>query len=203
MKYYLNKKKFTAFTLVELLVTMSIISILAAMSISAYPKFSEQMALTSETYKILAYFRETQVFGVSALVTPGTKIAYAIRMSKTSNTIDRMIIVNPTDNKNSYYSSDGVVDTTSPSLQIKENFEISEINGILQNSTTSLDTMYSYFKRPNPESRLFGMVGVNIVPGTSLENFSKIEIILRSKKNNVFKKKIVILQTGQMYVSDW
>lgn len=203
MKSYLNKNSRTAFTLVELLVTMSIISILAAMSISAYPKFSEQMALTAETYKMLAYFRETQVFGVSALVTPGTKIAYAFRINKSSNDIARLIVTDPTSTTNSYYSSTGVVDVNSPHLVIKDNFEIAEINGIVQNSTTSLDTMFSYFKRPNPESRLMGKVGENIVPGTDTESFSKVEIILRSKKNNVFLKKIVILETGQMYVSDW
>ncbi len=195
--------KSSAFTLVELLVTMTIIGILAAMSISAYPKFSEQIGLTAETYKMLTYFKETQVYGVSAIVKPGTKVAYAFLIDKTQNNIKRVIIENPSDNKNQYYLNSSIVDVDASPMSIKSVYQISEISGLTNNASTSLDVAYGFFRRPNPESRLFGKLGTNIYPDTESQSFNKLEITLESKKNNAFKKKIVILQTGQMYVSDW
>lgn len=192
-----------AFTLIELLVSISILGILAAMSISAYPKFSEQISLTSETYKLLAYLRETQTYGVSAIAQPGTKFVYSYVIDKSTTTISRVKIENPTDSTNQYYISKATGDTSVNKLYIKNNYEISEINGIKNNSTTSLDFAYGFFKRPNPDSRLVGKIRTNIYPDTDTGSYTKYEIILRSKKNNAFMKKIVILQTGQMYVADW
>ncbi len=192
-----------AFTLVELLVSISIIAILAAMSISAYPKFSEQIALTGETYKILAYLKETQSYGVAAMAAPGKKFVYAYVLDKSSTTIKRVIIETPTSVTNQYYINSSVDDTVAERFTIKDVFEIYQINGILNNSTTSLDKAYGFFKRPNPESRVIGQINTNISPDTDTGSYPKLEVVLRSKKNNAFVKKIVILQTGQMYVSDW
>ncbi len=192
-----------AFTLIELLVSISILGILAAMSISAYPKFSEQISLTSETYKLLAYLRETQAYGVSAVAQPGTKFVYSYVINKSTTTISRVKIENPTDSTNQYYINNATEDPSSKKLYIKNNYEIFQINGITNNSTTSLDFAYGFFKRPNPDSRVIGKVGTNIYPDVDTGSYTKLEIILRSKKNNAFMKKVVILSTGQMYVADW
>lgn len=201
MKSSSNKK--SAFTLVELLVSMTIIALMAAMSISAYPKFSEQVTLTGETYKMLAYFKETQTYGVSAISRPGVKFVYSFVIDKQAGTLKRAKIESPTDTTNQYYSSTATIDADSPNFTIRDGYEISELDGISNNATTSLDKVYGFFKRPNPESRIFGLVGQNIEPDTNSGSFNKLIIVLRSKKNNAFMKKVVILQTGQMYVDDW
>ena len=211
MNFSQNKSPTTpkpAFTLVELLISMSIIAIMAAMSISAYPKFSEQITLSGETYKMLAYFRETQSYGISAEATPGVKFVYAFTVDKTDSSIKRVQIQNPskTDKTNNYYITGSSVDSTATISTIKTLFEVSQIDGINSTGTTSLQKGYAFFRRPNPEARLIGTFGVtnNIAPSKDdSASFDRIEITLRSKRNPAFTKKIVILSTGQMYVSDW
>ena len=197
-----------AFTLVELLICITIIGLLAVMSITAYPKFSEQIALTGETYKVLAYLRETQTFGISTVPNPGTKIVYAYLLEATTSaatsTIKRVQIQNPTTETNQYYITSAVVDASTTSYILDKNYRIFKLNAFYKNSTSSLTFAYGFFKRPNPESRIIGKIGASVIQPTSAgtESFGKLEIILQSKKNSAFMKKIVILQTGQMYVED-
>lgn len=195
--------KLSAFTLIELLVSMTIIGIMSAISISAYPKFSEQVSLSSQTYKMLAYIRETQSYGVAAISSPGTKFIYAFQVDKSSNTLSRIKLESPTDTTNTYLINTSISDVTSATSSLKEMYEIYQINGYTNTGTTSLDKAYGFFKRPNPEGRLVGMTGTNISPDTGTGSFNKLEIILRSKRNTQFMKKVVILSTGQAYVGDW
>jgi hypothetical protein len=127
----------------------------------------------------------------------------AFLIDKGTTTVLRVQITNPTDKTNSYYINNSSFDDSASILSIKDAFEISEIDGVLGSATTSLDKVYGFFRRPNPEARLTGMLGTNIYPDTDTRSFDRVEVTIRSKKNNVFMKKIVILATGQMYVSDW
>ncbi len=199
--------KYSAFTLIELLVSMSIIAIMAVLSVSSYPKFAEQISLSTDTYKMLAFFRETQTFGISSLSVPGKKFANGFVFSKSSNEIKRLRreVENCFNGEftNIKYQSCLENDPEASPAVLKDQFTISSIVGFRQNVSTELVTAYGVFKRPNPEAKLFGLEGsTNLVPSDSL-SFDKLEVTLSSKKNNVFKKKVVILSTGQMYVSDW
>jgi prepilin-type N-terminal cleavage/methylation domain-containing protein len=204
----IQTRQITGFTLVELLISISILGIMAAMSISSYPKFSEQISLTSETYKMLAYFRESQSFGVSAVSTPGVKFIYAFKIDKSLGEVSRVLKENPstTDKSNSYYILNSTGDTTSEKLNIKKMFNIQSIEGVKGFSTTTLDIGYSFFRRPNPEARLMGTYGgsASIAPSTSpTESFDRLVVTISSVRNPGLSKKIVILSTGQMYISDW
>lgn len=196
-----------AFTLIELLISISIMSIMAALSISAYPAFSEQISVNGETYKLLGYMRETQSFGYSAVTKPGIKTVYSFLISKgdatTPSTVKRFVLESPTLKTNTYYISSSVVDIDATTTTVKSLFEISEINGIKGGATTSLTEASAFFKRPNPEGRLVGRVGTNIVPDANEGSFDRLEIVLRSKRNIQFQKKVIVLSTGQMYISDW
>lgn len=196
-----NFKK--AFTLVELLISITIMSIMAALSISAYPQFSEQLSVTADTYKMLAFFRQTQTYGVSAVTSPGVKFVYAFKIDLSTTTLENVILDTPTDTTNQYYVNTSVVDPVAEKISLSRNVEIIKIEGVKQNATTTLDTAYAFFKRPNPESRLVGKLGTIINPDVTSGSFDRLEVTVRSKKNNGLSKKIVILQTGQMYVSDW
>ncbi len=196
-------KTFSAFTLIELLISMTIIALMAVLSISSYPRFSEQITLTGETYKMLAYMRETQAYGISAVSTPGTKFVYSFMIDKSNGTMRRLQIESPTLKTNTYYINTSTLDAAALIYTIRPIFEISDIEGVKQNATTSLDKGYAFFKRPNPEARLNGNVGISISPDVDIGSFERIVITLRSKKNTSFQKKVVILSTGQMYVSDW
>lgn len=195
-----NKK--TAFTLVELLVSISILAVMATLSISSYPKFSEQIGLSSETYKILAHSKETQAYGISAVTSPGLRYVYAIYVDKSTGTIKRQMIESPTDRTNQYYVNTLIDDPSATTLTIKNIYKIDKICGDTECST-EYDKAYAFFRRPNPEARLVGLIGTTINPGTNTESLGRLEITLTSNKTVGIKKKIVILQTGQMYVSDW
>lgn len=198
-------KSFSGFTLIELLISITIISMMAALSISAYPKFSEQISISGDTYKALAYFRETQSYGISAVTTPGIKFIYSFQIDKAAGTFKRYKIESPTDRTNTYYINSSSIDSGAPVITIRSTFEISQINGIKGTATTSLDKAYAFFKRPNPEARLSGTVGSSnsISPDTDTTSFDRIEVTIRSKRTPDFQKKVIILNTGQMYVNDW
>jgi prepilin-type N-terminal cleavage/methylation domain-containing protein len=202
MKSSSNKK---GFTLVELLVAMGIIAMMAALSISAYPKFSDQLALTSDTYKFLSYFRETQSYGVSAVATPGVKFAYAFLVDKGNGTVSRVIIENPTSKTNDYYIKTAQTDPSAPIYTVKSGYNISDISGIKSGATTSLDKVYGFFRRPNPEVQLSGTVntGTSYFPDSGTSTFDRVEVTFSLTKNPEQTKKIIILSTGQMYVNDW
>ena len=208
MKYYSKNKlkQKSAFTLVELLISMSIVALMATLSVSSYPKFSEQIGLTGETYKMLAYMRETQTYGISALAKPGVKFVNGFVLSN-DGTIKRLRWECPTTNCESInrkYVDNLAVDPTEEVYTIKDVYKISLIcGGSAADCTTNQDKAYGIFRRPNPEARLITQLGTIISPDESSGNLGRIEITLQSKRNPDFLKKIVILQTGQMYVSDW
>ena len=197
--------KIKAFTLIELLVSITIIGIMAVLSISAYPKFSEQMSVTSEVYKVLAFAMETKSYGIASYTDPGVKLVYAFVIEKNNNIIKRVLIKNPTDNKNQYFVDNFTDDanTTLSNLIIKNNYKISDIcfyGTDKTNCDQKLDKVYGIFKRPNPDARLIGLVGTLIGPDTDVGSYDKIEVTLQSSKNTSLMKKIVILATGQVYV---
>lgn len=198
-----------AFTLIELLVSITILSLMAGLSITAYPKFSEQMSVTGETYNFLAFFRETQSFGISALNTPGQKSTYAFYVNQANSTVKRTQIINPTDTTNTYYincvinPTSCTTDTNFVPYTLKNTFEVGTIEGIKNGASTTLTTAYGFVKRPNPELRLAGQVNTSIAPDSDNGSFDRIEITIRSVRTPQLTKKIVILSTGQMYVADW
>jgi prepilin-type N-terminal cleavage/methylation domain-containing protein len=201
MKSY-SQNKFKAFTLIELLVAISIIGLMATLSISAYPKFSEQVGVTSQTYKLLAYMRETQTYGTSAVSTPGTRFVYSFLVDKSENSLKRFSWPSPSSRSNQNYVQNSTLDVSAEILNLKEQYEIEKICGG-QNCVADLDKAYVFFRRPNPEGRIVGLQGTNILPGLDDVGFDRLEITIRSKRTKEFTKKVVVLSTGQTYVSDW
>jgi len=197
--------KISAFTLVELLVSISVLAMIAAISVSSYPKFSEQMGVSAESYKLLAYMREAQVYGSSGYTDPGVKVVSGLEIDRDTNTIKKVQWQNPNSTTNQNYVNNKV-DTGDVVQNIGERFEIEKMCnmvGIVSScdNNENYDKVFVFFKRPNPEARLLGQVGTILYPdqnGTT--GLKKIEVHIRSKQNTQFIKKIVILQTGQMYV---
>ncbi len=209
MKCYFKKN---AFTLIELLVSISVLAMMAAISVSSYPKFSEQLGVSAESYKILAYMKEAQVYGSAGYTDPGVKVVYGLEIDRDTNIIKKVLWRNPTGTSNQLYINNKT-DAEEASLSLGSRFEIEKICSITfvsGNNVSSCDQgtngqnytkAYVFFKRPNPEGRLLGLVGSILYPDQSSSvGFQKLEVSFRSKQNVQFVKKIVILQTGQIYV---
>lgn len=206
MKFYFQHKiKNGAFTLIELLVSISILGIIAAISVSSYPKFSEQMGVGTEASKVLAYMREAQVYGNAGYTEPGVKVVYGVEIDRDTNILRKIQWQNPNSSTNQSYVSNAA-DTGEANLTIGDRFEIERMCNINAGISScdnngNYDKVYLFFRRPNPETRLIGKVGTIMYPDQNSQNgLQKIEVHIRSKKNQQFVKKIVILQTGQMYV---
>lgn len=213
MKFYsphpnplLSKERgMNAFTLIELLVSISVLAMVAAISVSSYPKFSEQMGVSTESFKVLAYMREAQVYGSAGYTDPGVKVVYGLEIDRDTNTVKKVQWQNPNSSTNqSYVNNKG--DTGEVVQSIGDRFEIEKMCSIV-GTISSCDNnenytkVFVFFRRPNPEARLLGQVGTILYPdqnGTT--GLQKIEVHIRSKQNTQFVKKVVILQTGQMYV---
>ncbi len=197
--------KINAFTLIELLVSISVLAMIAAISVSSYPKFSEQMGVSTESYKMLAYLREAQVYGSAGYTDPGVKVVYGLEVDRDTNVVKKVQWQNPTSSTNQNYV-DNKADTGETSFSLGNRFEIEKICSIAANvsscdSEGNYSKVFVFFRRPNPEARLLGQVGTILYPdqnGTT--GLQKIEVHIRSKQNPQFIKKVVILQTGQMYV---
>ena len=195
-------RNLSAFSLVELLISISIIGMMAALSISAYPRFSEQITVATETYKFLAYIKETQVYGISSYSAPGTKVIYGVEVNRLTGSLKRTAWTNPTGHTNDLYMANKPF-TAEEEVILKPAFEIEKICSD-DTCTSNFETANIFFRRPNPEGRLIGKIATIITPApTTSSSLDKIIIHIRSKRNIAFVKKVVILQTGQMYVSDW
>lgn len=198
-------KKIKAFSLVELLVSVSIIVIIATLSISAYPKFSAQMTATSESYRMLSFLREAQSYGVAGYTNPGEKQVYGVEISKGGN-IKRVRIANPTSITNDYYVNNFVYESAATDVfNLKNIFEIKAIceDFDCDPDTSDITKALIFYKRSNPEGRLLTMIGSIINPSLTTNSHSRIIVFMQSKLQPEIKKKVIILFTGQIYVQDW
>lgn len=212
--------KVKAFSLVELLISVSIIALMAMISISAYPKFSAQLKASTESYKLLAWLKETQTYGVSAFTQPSGRQVYGIEFDKNANTIKRVIaplstLVTDNFGTGSKFTNGGFLtakkdfDGENPEFVLDQQFKII---GICDNEdcdpvTSTYDKAYAVYRRPNPEARIFVEEGSVRSPSPAENDDrgskSKAVIFIASINQSEIKKKIIILRTGQMYVKEW
>jgi prepilin-type N-terminal cleavage/methylation domain-containing protein len=200
----LNSRK-KSFTLIELLVSMSIVALVAGISISAYPKFSNQLGMNSEVYRILAYIKEIQSYGISGYTEPGKKVAYGFFVSKQDG-IKRVLIQNPTSATNEYYVQNLIQDPDETiSFDLKNVYEIVGICTTLDcvPEQSSINSAYAIYRRPNIEARIITLQGNIINPSIALDSEPLLVIFLAHKIDKKISKKLVILTTGQMYAKDW
>lgn len=163
------------------------------------------MGVSTESFKVLAYMREAQVYGSAGYTDPGVKVVYGLEIDRDSNTIKKVQWQNPNSLTNQSYVNNKV-DTGEIVQNIGDRFEIEKMCNIVGTASScdnneNYNKVFVFFRRPNPEARLLAQVGTILYPdqnGTT--GLQKIEVHIRSKQNTAFVKKVVILQTGQMYV---
>jgi hypothetical protein len=193
---------------------------MALISISAYPKFSAQLQASTESYKLLAWLKETQTYGVSAFTQPGQRQVYGIEFDKTSNSIKR--VVAPLSSLISVNFGVSSKFTNSAFMTAKQDFtgedpqfilgEKFKIEGICKDETcdpksSTFDKAYTIYRRPNPEARIILLEGTVLTPSPA-ENedrgsVGKLVVFISSKSEANIKKKIILLHTGQIYVKEW
>jgi hypothetical protein len=208
---------------VELLISISIIALMSALSIAAYPKFSAQLSVASESYRLLGFLRETQAFGVSSYSKPGEKTIYGILVDKDTNTIKRVVAlqnqtVNTLQANSKFKNSDFINSATdfvpggdqdvaaafeNPKFKIAAICSSEDCNP----DTSTVDKGYALYKRPNPEARIVLKSG-NIQEPSAIgdgdtSSLPRMVIFLEHPTRKEMRKKVVLLRTGQMYVEEW
>lgn len=194
--FFLKTKSFKlkaseGFSLVELLVTISIFVIVTGIVLVNFPSFSSKIALDNLAHEIALAIRETQVFGVASKeTTAGSRIfpTRGAHFDKSQNTTFVLFI--DADDNNRYGGAPELIET----FNIQRRNYISEICGYAMpgSSCTPLDSLDITFTRPNPEPSVMGMVG------TSEALYSYATIAITSPKG--ISRKIVVWSNGQIAI---
>ncbi len=179
----------TGFTMVELLVVISITVVIASMSVSAYPQFARNADFENVALDIALTLREAQVFGLGTREADGGgagafDVAYGVSFS-TSNTsliffIDR--------------NNDGIYNGVASGelfqeLALRPNFTFNRLC-VEPSCFTPVNTLDITFKRPNPNAR------VTIDGGGTFLLFSEASVQLRSPQGDL--RSVRVLPTGQI-----
>ncbi|HDO23639.1 MAG TPA: hypothetical protein ENG99_00250 [bacterium] len=177
-----------AFSLVELLVTMSIALTITLMLFANYPRFRATLSLKRDAQEVALSVRQAQVYGTSVRkygggvgVFPG----YGIHFD--SSIPDSYILFADVNANNSYDGVSEAVET----LHIGSNDKISNLCGNAKTSppgACGLSSLDVIFLRPNPTVILVG----------EGSNFSDAEVEIKSSSGD--QKTVVIWSTGQITV---
>jgi prepilin-type N-terminal cleavage/methylation domain-containing protein len=212
------------FTLVELLVTLSVFTVISALTLANYPKFNNQTAITGLAQQIAISIREAQVYGVAvknasstaSIVSPNVYPAYGIFFATTSvgttyggATSYSIFFDRVTSNGvapyfrpmgDNYFSDSGELVET---VKIQNGSKIVSICGVPTNGSTC-DTAYSafvVFRRPNPDAIIKTITTAGTWPYTTptLVDCQRLDIVIRSRDQNLTKT-IQVYSSGQITV---
>ncbi len=203
------------FTLVELLVTISIFVFMTALVLAKYDTFDKNTLLTNAAYDIALQLREAQVYGISVLgaggdFSPGYSVVLGAGTSPeispdfaSNNKLSLLI-----NNSSSFLGSRPAIEgmTRIKSLILKKGIYISDIHFLTEQLTSWNQTTprcqrgvaLVTFVRPNPDARLsckFSSGNVSFRSATNLR-------ITLSSSDRKFSKYIFINREGQIKVSN-
>ncbi len=184
------------FTLVELLVTVSIMVAITSMILANYPKFSGSLALKRTAQEIALSIRQAQVYGLSVRefgagsgIFPGYGVHFDI-----SSGSDVFVLFADTNKNDSYDAGSGCGGSSTECVQkfkISTGDKISKLCGGEQSSPPgdcSLSQLDIIYLRPTPTVKLNG-------DGTP---FSDASIVVRSPSGE--EKTIRVWLSGQIRV---
>lgn len=158
-----RKKTNSGFTLVELLVTISIFVILTGVVLFNQAKFNSTILLTNLAYDTALTIRQAQTYGINIREFNTEFVPYGVHFDTSAGTsfiLFADIKYNKADKKVSPYdgdtsfcnSTDGCVNR----YNIKRGNYISSIEVEDSTSTSSVDILDILFQRPNPDAKIYG-----------------------------------------------
>lgn len=152
-----NSRKSAGFTLIEMLVTISVFVTVTAVVLVNFPSFSSKIALDNLAHEVALAVRQAQVFGVSARefgVGTGVFPTRGAHFDGVQNTTFFLFV--DTDGNNKYSGTPELAET----FTIGRRNYISSLCGFVTSvsSCTPLDTVDIVFTRPDPEPTILGKV---------------------------------------------
>jgi len=190
--FYYNKKLARkspqlGFSLIELMVTISIVTLVTGIVMVKYTSFNNVVILKSQAYELALDIRAAQVYGVNAKgVNSLFQGAYGIYFDiSSSGNKNHYILFNDLNGNRKYDSGEEIGDT----YTIDSRFEISQIcSGI---SCTSANQAGIAFRRPDFDAY--------IVAGSAVGE-SQIDIVISSVQNSSLSRVVTVYSSGQISV---
>ena len=185
-------QKRKGFTLIELVVTVTIFAFMTALLLAKYGKFNQDVLLTNLAYDVALTIRNAQTFGLNVRVDPQTLTAFD-RAYGVHFLPGNSFTFFADANGNSTY--DAGEEIGSPYIIRRTNLTISKVcgfSGATCNTTdqTMLDVL---FRRPDPNAIIRATTN-----GTSYTVYSAANITLTSSDG--YTRVILIRSTGQIAV---
>ncbi|MBI5045971.1 MAG: prepilin-type N-terminal cleavage/methylation domain-containing protein [Candidatus Niyogibacteria bacterium] len=186
-----------AFTIVEMLVSISIFTIITSLVLTNYPKFSEHFALERTAQEVAQSFREAKTLSLAVTVTAtelavGTKTGYGVHFEQNSKNYLIFSDIYP-DIPNKIFDVNS--DRIDSSYNIQADATVTGFcagNDCILNSTFQM--MDIVFTRPEPAITFFAGDS-----GAMLEqNEQNISIFITNGKGET--KRVVVWKSGQISV---
>jgi len=214
------------FTVVELLVTVSIFTIVMSIILANYPQFNSRIVLENMAHQIALSIREAQVYGTSVRELIGTQEfpSYGVHFCKdncaTNDPSDARTFVlfadllpgsDPTNNDKMY---NGATDCSASGGECVEQFSmqgantivhlcgnvqeagVADIDTAISDGYCDMDVLDVAFTRPNPEAYIIG--DADNLPPSSSNPLADAEIVIESPKGD--REVIIVWSTGQISV---
>lgn len=185
-----------AFTLAELLVSMTIITVILSVVLFNYGGFNDNLAISGAVQEMAVTMRQAQTYGISVKEagsgTSQFNYAYGIYFSSVSGSNDRYIIFVDSNNNNKY---DAGADVTVETVNLRNGVIISSICDATTCPATGTSILNVTFLRPNPDARIYFANSSNaIVSGPNTTG----RVRLSSPKGKI--SYVIIENTGQIAV---
>lgn len=210
-KKNLTKIKSAGFTLVELLVTLSIFAITTGIVMTSQGKFDNSVLLTNTAYDIAITLRQAQTYGVNVKesetgVTDKFKSSYGLYFDTVGVNSKRFIMFFDADN-NYKISDTGIAcpkgdEECINAYKIKRGHYISSLCAVYasdSNTCISKNSLDISFKRPNPEAVILANDETYFANNLNPINLVKITI---SSADGSATRTIVVTKVGQIYVKN-
>lgn len=208
---FFNKKNIsTGFTLIELMVSIGIMSILTTILFSNYPDSITRVGLANTSHKIAILIREAQVRGSSIDSRSGVNVisGYGVYASSTMTTslIFFSDFPNNVTQANGIYLGDGLYANNEmvSTLKLLQDFYISNlcvktggVQSCISNSTNNIvNNLTVSFNRPNPRPNIY-------INNTNLMSYDEACIEIKSPKmaQAGYMRSIKVSNTGYITTS--
>ena len=171
------------FTLLEVLVTLSIVVIVASLIFANYPKFKEGISLKKTSQEIALTIREAQNYALSVKEFKGEYESYGVHFEG----------LNPTTSYILFSDLDGDNKYDSPGEKVKEfiiqtNDKITDLCGYDTGYVCDQNYLDIIFTRPSPVITL----------KSDIKDYSGVKIVITSPRNK--EKSVIVWMSGQVSI---
>lgn len=191
-----------AFTLVEMLVSISIFAVITTIVLANYPKFSEHFALERTAQEVVQSLREAKTLSLAVTVTelsPNLQMGYGVHFDQSSKDYLIFADIYPPSAPNKYYdpsTKSKIQDRIDSSYHIQAD---ASITGFCVGNDCLLDTAFQaldiVFTRPEPVITFWYQDATGYHEWKDQQNVS---IFVTNAKGE--SKKIIVWKTGQISV---